>query len=169
MRAALRGINLRVRRPPVKRIVRKLLAGSRVGPDVELALRQAKSDAFAALVRGPPLVERTVPRLDFVWYRPPVSAIPQRQWALEATGVVDLPAGRYTLQTISDDAIRVWVDGALVIDHWQPHESEVDVTPLGAGRHSLRVQYVQVDGWAELRLEILRGPPSPSRGSPGPH
>ena len=127
-------------------------------------------DAFAALLQGgAPLVERRVPRLDFVWYRPPVNGIPQERWALEATGGVDLPAGKYTIQTISDDAIRVWVDGALLIDHWQPHESAVDVAPLGSGKHELRVQYMQVDGWAELRLEILRGPPPSSRGSPGPH
>ena len=128
------------------------------------------ADDFAALLQGgAPLVERRVPRLDFVWYRPPVNGIPQQRWALEATGGVDLPAGRYTIQTISDDAIRVWVDGALLVDHWQPHESAVDVAPLGSGKHELRVQYMQVDGWAELRVEILRGPPPSSRGSPGPH
>jgi hypothetical protein len=73
------------------------------------------------------------------------------------------------LQTISDDAIRVWVDDALVIDDWTPHESRVDVAPLGGGHHQLRVQYLQVDGWVEQRLEILRGPPPMSGGSPGPH
>jgi parallel beta-helix repeat protein len=130
---------------------------------------RTKPDAFAALLRGAPLVERHAPRLDLMWYRPPVAAIPSKQWALEATGAVDLPPGPYTLQTISDDAVRVWVDDSLAIDAWPPHESRVDVAPLSPGRHRLRVQYYQVDGWVELRVEILRGPPTASRGSPGPH
>ncbi|HEY7232672.1 MAG TPA: right-handed parallel beta-helix repeat-containing protein [Gemmatimonadaceae bacterium] len=130
---------------------------------------RTRPDAFAALVRGTPLLERHVPRLDLMWYRPTVPGIPSTQWALAATGTADLPAGAYTLQTISDDAIRVWVDDALVIDDWTPHESRVDVAPLGGGHHQLRVQYLQVDGWVEQRLEILRGPPPMSGGSPGPH
>ena len=106
------------------------------------------SDTFAA----------APPRLDFMWYRPPPSLarLPQEQWSLEATGAVDLPPGAYALRTISDDAVRVWVDDVLVIDDWEPHESKVSSAPLAAGRHALRVAYRQVDGWVELRLEILR-------------
>jgi hypothetical protein len=31
------------------------------------------------------------------------------------------------------------------------------------------VQYVQVRGWVELRLDVLRGAVRPSVGSSGPH
>jgi hypothetical protein len=103
-----------------------------------------------------------------MWYRPAVAGVPLAKWALEATSTVALPAGAYTLRTISDDAVRVWVDGKLVIDDWTPHESAVDAVPLAAGRHDLRVQYYQVDGWTELRLDIVRGRERAS-GSPGPH
>ena len=107
-----------------------------------------------------------------MWYRPPASLarVPQEHWALEATGNVDLSPGTYTLRAISDDAVRVWADGMLVIDDWEPHESKVDAAPLAAGRHALRVEYRQVDGWVELRVEILRGAVGErSPGSPGPH
>jgi alpha-L-fucosidase len=104
-----------------------------------------------------------------MWYRPTISQLPREHISLKATGTVTLPAGAYALRTISDDAVRVWVDGALLIDNWTPHESAVDVAPLGAGRHELKVEYVQVGGWTELRLEILRGAPARSTGSPGPH
>ena len=96
--------------------------------------------------------------------------VPQEHWSLEATGSVVLPPGSYTLRAISDDAVRAWVDGTLVIDDWDPHESKVDAVPLAAGRHTLRVEYRQVDGWVELRVEILRGiVGTSSTGSPGPH
>lgn len=107
-------------------------------------------------------------RLDYEWYRPTVAGLPLAHWSLDASGTVTLAPGTYTLRTISDDAVRVWVDGLLVIDHWTPHESMVDAAPLTGGRHELRVAYYQVDGWTELRLDILRGVER-SAGSPGPH
>jgi len=125
--------------------------------------------AFEAMLRGTPLLELQPQHLDLMWYRPTMAGIPVAKWALEATGSVDLGPGTYTLRTISDDGVRVWVDGQLMIDDWAPHESAVDVAPLASGRHDLRVEYYQVDGWAELRVEIARGRPTSSRGSPGPH
>jgi hypothetical protein len=60
------------------------------------------------------------------------------------------------------------VDGKQVIDDWSLHESRVDTAPLTGGTHSLRVEYFQIDGWTELRVEILKGTVT-STGSPGPH
>ena len=125
-------------------------------------------DAFAAVLRGTPVTTRQAPRLDYMWYRPTIPGLPQERFAIEATGSVTLGAGTYTLRTISDDGVRVWVDGRLAIDSWAPHESKVDRVSLGAGRHDIRVQYYQLRGWTELRLEILRGSQR-SEGSPGPH
>jgi parallel beta-helix repeat protein len=115
-------------------------------------------------------VSRDQSRLDFMWYRPPpaYAFLPQSNWSLRATGAVDLPPGEYSIRTISDDAVRVWVDTTLVIDNWAPHESQVDYAPLAPGQHELRVEYRQVDGWVELRLDIIRGSERYT-GSPGPH
>ena len=120
------------------------------------------------LTSATPLLNRVVPRLDYMWFRPTVRELPHARWAAEAVGTVNLAPGDYTLRTISDDGIRVWVDGRLVIDNWDLHGSEIDYAPLTAGRHELRVQYFQIDGWTELRLDILRGTQR-STGSPGPH
>jgi nitrous oxidase accessory protein NosD len=97
-------------------------------------------------------------RLDFMWYRPPpISArLPLQRWSLEATGSVDLPPGAYRLRAISDDAVRVWIDDTIRINAWLPHESQVDEVPIASGRHRLRVEYFQVDGWVELRVEVTR-------------
>jgi nitrous oxidase accessory protein NosD len=113
---------------------------------------------------------RLLPRLDFLWYRPPSSYafLPQAGWSLDARGTVTLEKGTYSVRTISDDAVRVWIDSVLVIDDWTPHESQVDYAPLPAGTHDLRVEYRQVDGWVELRVDIVRGS-ARSPGSPGPH
>lgn len=123
---------------------------------------------FAALLAGTPVATQRTPWLDYMWYRPTVSGVPQEKFAVVATAGISLAPGSYTLRTISDDAVRVWVDGKLAIDGWTPHESLADVAPLGGGAHDLRVEYYQVDGWTELRLDILRGRQRAS-GSPGPH
>ena len=129
-----------------------------------------KSEAtVSSLLAGTPLVTRQMPRLDWMWYRPTIAGIPQSKWLADANTRVVLPAGTYTLRTLSDDAVRVWIDGALVIDHWAPHETMPDYAALASGSHELRVQYLQVDGWSELRLDILRGVVAHSVGSSGPH
>jgi hypothetical protein len=117
---------------------------------------------------APTILARTVRRLDFEWYRPTIRELPQARYAFEAGSRVSLPPGEYTLRTLSDDGMRVWVDDQLVIDRWNLHGTEVDYAPLSGGTHEVRVRYFQIDGWAELRLDILRGRQR-SPGSPGPH
>jgi mannan endo-1,4-beta-mannosidase len=117
---------------------------------------------------APPVLARQVPRLDFMWFRPTIPELPQARFAVEAEGRVALPPGEYTLRSLSDDGIRIWVDGRLVIDNWDLHGTEVDYASLTGGSHDIRVRYFQIEGWAELRLDILRGAQR-SLGSPGPH
>jgi len=125
--------------------------------------------AFDTLLAGRALLERAEDRLDYEWYAPAIHRLPQSRWALEAVTDVDLPVGeRYTLRTISDDAVRVWVDDSLVIDHRDPHGSMVDNVGIAPGHHRVRVLYYQLDGWTELRVVIVKGA-TRSDGSPGPH
>lgn len=113
---------------------------------------------------------RTASRLDLMWYRPPrrLAGWPAEHWLLDASATVTLAPGEYSIRTISDDAVRVWVDDSLVIDNWTPHESLVDYAAIAPGTHRLRVLYYQKDGWVELRVEIVRGSERDA-GSPGPH
>ncbi len=95
--------------------------------------------------------------LDLMWYRPPVKEIPQARVLTEATASIRLARGRYRLRTIADDAIRVYVDGRLLIDDWSPGESRVRETLVRlGGTHDFRVEHLQLDGWYELRLDIER-------------
>jgi hypothetical protein len=103
-----------------------------------------------------PITTLNAPRLDYMWYRPTVPGVPQANFRIAATADVKLGSGKYVLRTISDDAIRLWVDDKLVIDNWKPHESEVNVADISPGAHRLRVEYCQLDGWTELRVEVMR-------------
>jgi parallel beta-helix repeat protein len=124
-------------------------------------------EAMTVLARSAPILTAQLPRLDYEGYQA-LPSLPRENFALEATGSVDLAPGEYTLRTLSDDGVRVWVDGALVVDDWKPHETALDFAPLAGGHHDLRVQYYQGDGWYELRVDIVRGRDR-SPGSPGAH
>ncbi|HEX7020300.1 MAG TPA: right-handed parallel beta-helix repeat-containing protein [Gemmatimonadaceae bacterium] len=129
---------------------------------------RTKTAAFENVLKGAPITTVAAPRLDYMWYSPTVKGVPQEKFAVLATSRVMLPAGTYTMRTISDDAIRVWVDGKLVIDDWKNHESAIDTARVTGGAHDVRVEYYQLDGWTELRLDFVRGDEQ-AGGSPGPH
>ena len=109
----------------------------------------------ASLLRRTQAAALDTARLDLMWYRPPVKAVPQARVLTEATASIRFARGRYRLRTIADDAIRVYVDGRLLIDDWNPGESRVRETlvPLG-GTHAFHVEHLQLDGWYELRLDV---------------
>jgi hypothetical protein len=117
---------------------------------------RSRAEAFHAKLTGAPLATLHHPRLDWMWYRPRIAGIPAERFAVSADASLTLPDGDYELIAISDDGVRVWVDDRLAIDHWTAHESVVDRAPLAAGRHRLRVEYYQVDGWVELRVDVRK-------------
>lgn len=122
-------------------------------PATDLAKEPA---AFAKLLDGTPLKTVTSTRLDYVTGRSLEEGLPRDRVALVAEGTTTLPPGDYTLQVISDDGVRVWVDDVLEIDAWTPHESKVDTVRIRGGQRRFRVHYYEVGGFAELRFDVLR-------------
>ncbi len=95
--------------------------------------------------------------LDLTWYRPPLPEIPQAGVRTTARGTVTLAPGQYTIRTIADDAVWVFLDGKVILEDPVPGESRVkEVTFEATGTHELVVQHWQRDGWYELRVDILR-------------
>jgi nitrous oxidase accessory protein NosD len=109
---------------------------------------------FAELLAGTPLKASKVDRLDYLSGRPLEEGLPRDRFAMLAEGIAELPRGEYTVQLVADDGARVWVDGELVIDAWAPHESRVDTARIRGGKRRLRVEYYEIGGFAELRLDI---------------
>jgi nitrous oxidase accessory protein NosD len=112
--------------------------------------------AFSKLHSGAPLKTVTADRIDYLSGGEIEPGVPRDRFAFVAEGTANLPPGDYTLQVISDDGVRVWVDGRLALDAWAPHESRVDFVQLSGGRRRLKVEYYEATGWAEIRLDIQR-------------
>ncbi len=102
-------------------------------------------------------VERVDPTVDFRWEdTPPAPSVAKDTFSVRWTGsVVPRYSETYTFYTQSNDGVRLWVDGKLLINDWNIHntvENRGTVT-LQAGRaHSLRLEFFENKGVALMRL-----------------
>lgn len=70
---------------------------------------------------------------------------------------VTLPAGRWRFRTLSDDGVRVAVNGRAVIENWTwhgPTRDEGIFEHPAAGEVEVTVEHFEIDGYAVLRLEV---------------
>lgn len=118
--------------------------------------RQPPAD-WKAVIAGPVLQRRTLSRIDFAWGGgAPSDRVPADHFATVAAADIDLPAGNYELRTVSDDGVRLTIDGKTVIDNWTWHPPTVDTAKveLSAGRHALRIEHFEIDGVAQLQFSL---------------
>ena len=112
-------------------------------------------EAWDRIISKAPLAELTSSELDYVWYsRAPSEKVSRDRFATVATTTVNVPAGRYWVRTVSDDGVRVFVDGKEVVADWTWHPAtpnDVEVR-LEAGPHEFRVEHFEIDGYAQLQF-----------------
>jgi hypothetical protein len=113
-------------------------------------------DAFGQLLAQPTEITARTQHVDYLTGRALAEGLPIDYVALSATGEVDVPPGDYDLFVISDEGVRVWVDDKLMIDRWTAHESAIDRAPIARGKHALRLEYYELTGYAELRVEVVK-------------
>ncbi|WP_158889743.1 PA14 domain-containing protein [Amycolatopsis anabasis] len=78
-------------------------------------------------------------------------------FSLRLTGEIIFPqAGDYSLQTYSDDGVRLWVDDELVIDNWRVGEPAISKGKVHSDKpghiRKIRVDYYDDGGYAKLDL-----------------
>lgn len=115
-------------------------------------------DYFASENHGGAPVRRVDPIIDFSWGgTSPAPGIAGQWFSVRWTGQIQTRVdGDCTLITTSDDGIRVWVDGQLLINNWTWHGNTEDRCKFAsqAGRkHDLRIEYFQSPGGSRMRLE----------------
>ncbi len=113
---------------------------------------------WSSVIQSTPLDSMTLDKIDFPWGGGrPSEKVPADHFATLATAEMDLPAGKYELRTVSDDGVRLYIDGKLAIDNWTwhpPHEDRSEVT-LQKGKHAIRIEHFEIDGFAQLQF-VLR-------------
>lgn len=93
---------------------------------------------------GEPPLQRMDPELNFNWgYGSPDARIPADRFSARWTRYIDVTPGNYRFSATSDDGMRVWIDGELLIDQWYDHAARTATGDkyLGPGHHLVQVDY----------------------------
>jgi hypothetical protein len=104
---------------------------------------------------GPPALVRTDPHIDFDWgFGAPARGLPSDNFSIRWTRTVYLEAGTYRFTATSDDGVRVWLDGELIIDQWREQGATTFTADrtVSAGHHNLRVEYFEARQTARIRF-----------------
>ncbi len=105
-----------------------------------------------------PSVSRVEPALDASWNSgSPDAAIGPDSFSARWMGILrPRTTGNHTLYVTTDDGVRAWIDGRLVVDAWVAKSASTlsAVVPLTAGMaHTVRIEYFEQAGSASARLE----------------
>lgn len=84
----------------------------------------------------------------------PGHGVPDDRFSAHWERSIYAKTGTYRFYATSDDGVRVYVDGHLIIDQWneQPAQSYFGDIYLGEGHHSIRVEYYEEGGVAKIQV-----------------
>ena len=90
----------------------------------------------------------------------PGTGVNSNLFSIRWSGRIEAPAtGTYRFQTVSNDGIRVWIDGVQRINNWTAHGSTTNtsgaVNLVAGTRYTITVEYYEATGQAEARLRWL--------------
>jgi YVTN family beta-propeller protein len=106
---------------------------------------------------GTPVLTR-VEAVDFGWGgATPSAGVMRDNFSVRWTGHLVAPAtGSFRFQTVSDEGVRVWINGVQVINNWTAHNKATNTSgsvAMAAGKvYSVKVEYYERSGNAEMRL-----------------
>lgn len=101
---------------------------------------------------------RTDPQINFAWFNEaPAPGVDPHVFSVRWTGFLQTPeSGTYRFRAFVDDGIRVYVNGQLVIDAWDLHDTGrfAGEIYLNAGRkYPLKVEYFNAMFEGEIKLQ----------------
>jgi hypothetical protein len=114
-------------------------------------------DKFTLNLAGDPIAMKVYPQLAFTWWGEPMAGVPADQFAIRATTDITTIDGEYLFQVESDDGIRLWLDGELILERWDVHTPMNDelIVPISAGNHHVELEYFEATGLAVLDISIV--------------
>src|SRR5207253_1243442 len=93
------------------------------------------------------------------------AGLPVDNFSARWTGRFQFAGGNVTFTARADDGVRVFVDGAAVIDQWhdQPATTYTAARTLSAGEHEVKVEYYERGGDAVIQVSWAgAGPAAPT-------
>ena len=121
-----------------------------------LVITQWRGEYYTNLtLSGGVTVLRDDPAINFNWgMNSPATGIPADNFSARWTRILPFEAGKYRFSVRSDDGVRVWLDEELIIDEWHAGMPVTHIAEreLSTGDHTIRVEYYEQTGAAEIRL-----------------
>lgn len=118
-------------------------------------------DAFMNLLSSVPIHQGEFNKLDFTWWGAIGKNLPADSFATIATTTIETEAGFYDIGITADDYVKVYVDGKLLIDAWDPKYTALDelthhrrLLELSKGAHDIKVIHAERTGIATLMFYI---------------
>ena len=109
-------------------------------------------------LNGSPVLVRDDANIDFNWgLNAPASGVPAENFSVRWTRTLNFAAGSYRFTTTSDDGVRLWVNGHLLIDKWvdQAEKSYTETIYLD-GNVPVKLEYFDSRHHAVARLSWTR-------------
>ncbi len=112
---------------------------------------QQHYEAFKNLKTQLPKATKSVNDLWFAWWGSPAEGVSEDKFAAFAETTFDIAPGAYLLRFTSDDGIKVFLDGKLILDNWDIHEPETEeIRAQLGGKHRLEIEHFDGGGFATL-------------------
>ncbi len=113
---------------------------------------------------GTPVLWRAEANLDYDWgLGSPAPEVSADYFSARWTRYIDVPSpATYRFTATSDDGVRVWLDGALIINQWSdgPARTVRADRTLSAGHHLIIVEFYERTGYAVIRFSWDVAPPT---------
>jgi hypothetical protein len=126
------------------------------GPDAVQAYPDWKGEYYDnTSLSGTPFLVVNERVLDFDWGTGiPASGMPGDDFGVRWTRTMSLGEGVYAFYARVDDGVRLWVDEAQLINHWQEGAAQTysGEVYLREGEHVVRVEYYEHSGRAVIRV-----------------
>jgi hypothetical protein len=110
---------------------------------------------------GNPALQRTE-AVNFSWStNSPGSGVNKDGFSVRWTGKVEATAtGKFTFQTVSNDGVRLWVNGTLVVNNWTNHATATNNSPVITltknQRYAITMEFYDNTGSAVVKLKWKR-------------
>lgn len=120
---------------------------------------------------GSPALVRNDAGINYDWaLGAPAAGINADRFSVRWTRTLNFTAGNYTFSTTTDDGLRLWVNGHLLIDKWQIQAAQTHSNQiyLPGGNVELKMEYFENTGHATAKLAWRSGsapepaPPPPT-------
>ncbi|WP_423225035.1 PA14 domain-containing protein [Candidatus Amarolinea aalborgensis] len=163
-------------RPPATSTFTPVPPAPTATPTISPSYWRGEYYANRDLMDNPVLVRNDV-SINFNWASGAVApGLPSDNFSVRWTRNLEFEPGVYRFHALVDDGVRLFVDGAFLINEWRDgsrRELTADYA-LAAGSHALRVEYYEATGdalinvWWEARPTATSTPPPTATSTPPP-